>query len=115
MPAGTGDHRTVQEGPEMHRSNQPWPAPTGSPYAPPLPYLRTSGLAIASLVLGLLWIGWLGSLLAIIFGHQARTEIRRSGGQVGGDGMAVAGLVLGYIGASTFCLLLLAITAGSGS
>ena len=52
----------------------------------------TNGLAIASMVLGL--IG--GSLLAVIFGHVARSQIRRTREQ--GDGLAVAGLVLGYIG-----------------
>ena len=60
---------------------------------------RTSGLAIASLVLGLL--GWtflpvLGSLLAVVLGHVAMREIRRSKGAVTGSGMATAGLVIGY-------------------
>jgi hypothetical protein len=38
------------------------------------------------------------SILAVIFGHIAKGEIRASGGQQGGDGMALAGLILGYIG-----------------
>jgi peptidyl-prolyl cis-trans isomerase B (cyclophilin B) len=52
----------------------------------------TNGLAIASMVLGL--VG--GSVLAVVFGHVARSQIRRTGED--GDGLAVAGLVLGYIG-----------------
>jgi hypothetical protein len=66
-----------------------------------------SGLAIASLVLGIL--GWvflpiLGHALAVIFGHMAKNEIKNSGGQLGGEGMATAGLVLGYSGLGIACL-----------
>jgi hypothetical protein len=60
----------------------------------------TNGLAIASLVLGI--VG--GSGLAIIFGHVARSQIRRTGQD--GAGMALAGLILGYI-ALAVCLALL--------
>jgi hypothetical protein len=38
-----------------------------------------------------------GSILAIILGHVAVKQIDRSGGREGGGGMAVAGLVLGYL------------------
>jgi hypothetical protein len=38
------------------------------------------------------------SLVAVIFGHLAKSEIKNSSGQQGGEGMAVAGLVTGYIG-----------------
>ncbi len=60
----------------------------------------TSSLAVTSLILGLL--GWnllffVGSILAIVFGHSALRDIRASDGRVGGTGMATAGLVLGYI------------------
>jgi GYF domain 2/Domain of unknown function (DUF4190) len=58
----------------------------------------TSGLAIASLVLGLLWLCGIGSLLATIFGAVALSQISRSGGAVGGKGMAIAGLILGIVG-----------------
>lgn len=61
--------------------------------------IRTSNLAIISLVSGIL--GWtflpfVASLVAIVTGHMARAEIRRSAGTMQGDGMAMAGLVLGY-------------------
>ena len=60
---------------------------------------RTSTLAVISLVAGIL--GWtllpfLGSLGAIITGHMARSEIRRAAGTVDGNGLAIAGLVLGW-------------------
>jgi len=61
---------------------------------------QTSSLAIASLVSGIL--GWtllpfVGALVAIITGHMARSEIRAANGQLDGDGLAVAGLVLGWV------------------
>ena len=55
---------------------------------------QTSGKAIAALVLSLLGI----SILAVIFGHSASSEIKRSGGRLGGGGMATAGIVLGWLG-----------------
>jgi len=58
----------------------------------------TSGMAIASLVMGLLWMYWIGSILAICFGYVAKREIRRNPGQIEGHGMATAGIVLGWIG-----------------
>lgn len=56
-------------------------------------------MALVSLILGIL--GWvilplIGSVLAVVFGHVALGEIDRSGGQLGGRGMAQVGLVLGY-------------------
>lgn len=60
---------------------------------------RTSTLAIVSLVAGILgWTlaPWIGSLVAIITGHMARSEIRRDLDNVEGDGLAIAGLILGW-------------------
>ena len=64
-----------------------------------VPVKTTSTLAIISLVAGIL--GWtllplLGSLGAIITGHMARGEIRKSAGTIDGNGLAIAGLVLGW-------------------
>lgn len=72
-------------------------------YQPPYqPALRTSSLAVVSLVFGILtWflLPFIGAIVAIVCGHLARSEIRHApvGTRVEGDGMAVAGLVLGYI------------------
>jgi hypothetical protein len=68
----------------------------GSPYVG-VP-ATTSAKAIASLVLSLVYACGLGSLAAVVLGHLARGEIRRSGGRIGGTGLATAGLVLGYLG-----------------
>lgn len=48
-----------------------------------------------SLVFGILWLFWIGSLVAIITGHIALKECREQG--LGGNGLAVAGLILGHI------------------
>jgi hypothetical protein len=60
--------------------------------------LGTNGFAIASLVLGIVWIYFLGSILALIFGYVARRQIDESDGLQSGRGMATAGIVLGWIG-----------------
>jgi hypothetical protein len=71
------------------------------PYVPPTSTgLRTSTNAIVSLIAGI--AGWsllpmLGSIVAIIFGHIAKSEIKKSNGMVTGNGMATAGLILGYV------------------
>ena len=63
--------------------------------APP----STSGKAIASLVLGIMpVIPLLGSIVAVVLGHRSRGEIRRSRGRLKGEGLALAGLILGYVG-----------------
>jgi hypothetical protein len=86
----------------------PAPVPPPAPYAyPPAPARETNGLAIASLTAGILWLGWFGSIAAVIFGHMALSQIRRSGGRESGKGMAVAGLVLGYLGVGTLLLIML--------
>ncbi len=79
---------------------QPPPAPPPFATTPPQPP-RTSGLAIGSLVLGLvslLCLPFLPAIPAIICGHVAVSRIRRSGGALEGSGLAIAGLVTGYLG-----------------
>jgi hypothetical protein len=85
----------------------------GYGYAP-APRPGTSGLAIASLVLGILWIWGVGSLLAVIFGHVARSQIRR-GERTGGAGMALAGLILGYVGLAGLIVLIIAVSVSNNS
>lgn len=53
-------------------------------------------MAIASLILGIIWLGGLGSILAVVFGALARRDAKQTG--VGGRGLALAGMILGVIG-----------------
>ena len=86
-------------------SNQPYGTPPygtppyepygypGHPYPPypyPYPAPRTNALAIASLVCAFLF-----APLGIVFGHLSLSQIRRSGED--GRGLALAGLVIGYV------------------
>lgn len=68
----------------------PVPVPTVTPVA------RTNGYAMASVAFGIgqFVIGPLGTIPAIVLGHMARNQIRRTGEQ--GAGLALAGLVLGW-------------------
>jgi len=67
---------------------------------------RTNGLAIASLVCSLAGFAvcFVPSLLAVVFGHMARSQIRNAPEEYEGDGMALAGLIIGYV-----CLGLIAL------
>lgn len=64
-------------------------------------YPRTSTLAVVSLIFGILsyvFLPFIGAFVAVICGHAARSEIRHAPpGTVEGDGMALAGLILGWI------------------
>ena len=89
------------------------------PYVPPPPPViapqRTSGLAIASLVCGICQIGFPvpTGIAAIFLGHAARRRIRQTGER--GDGLAVAGLILGYLGLVGYVLLFLLLVRFSSS
>jgi hypothetical protein len=73
---------------------------TPPPPPVPQPVPRTAPVAIWSLVLAILSFtcGWLFTAIpAVICGYVARSKIRKSGGALGGKGIATAGLILGYI------------------
>ena len=98
------DWRYAQPGsaPPMH------PAPPGY-YGPPASQGQkqsTNGFAIASMVLGIVWIYWIGSILALVFGYIARKQIDESNGREGGRSMAVAGIVLGWVGIGVLALII---------
>jgi type II secretory pathway pseudopilin PulG len=81
---------------------QPLMMPTQPPAAAgpaaPAGEAQTAGKAIASLVLGLLGLViCLAGIPAIILGHMALSEIKKSAGRLKGDGMALAGLIMGYL------------------
>ena len=93
--------------------------PQGQPYAqqsygqqssPP-----TSGMAIASLVLAIIWLGGVGSLAAVVLGILAIRKINDARGRQGGKGLAIAGTVIGgigIVGSILFYLLLFSVASG---
>jgi hypothetical protein len=68
---------------------------------------RTEGLAVTSLVLGIMAVfcNIITGIPAIICGHISRSRISGSNGMLTGDGIAVAGLVLGYLSIAFLALL----------
>jgi hypothetical protein len=78
--------------------------------APVTPVARTNGFAIASLACGLgqFMFGPLATIPAIVFGHMARSQIKRTGEQ--GAGLALAGLILGW--ATVILVLVLIVVVG---
>jgi hypothetical protein len=105
--------------PQYPQSPQPYDA-LQQFYAPPLTR-PTSGLATASMVLGIigLLVGWcsfgIPSIVAVFLGHSALKETKT--GVRGGHGMAIAGLILGYIvtvPAAVFTVFLIIGAVGNG-
>lgn len=80
------------ESPNSHQSNQQ------SYQAPP----SSDGFAITSMVLGIIaviscYFGAIPGIVAVIFGHLSLGKMKRNP-QLGGKGMAIAGLATGYVG-----------------
>jgi len=112
----------------LPQSQSGWQTPQAPPQPPPgyqqqyqqqypgqpMPSLPTNGKATAALVLGicgLLLCPLVLSVVALVLGYQARTEIDQSGGTQDGRGLAVAGIVLGWIGVVFAALVVLAVIA----
>jgi hypothetical protein len=70
-------------------------------------------MATASLVFGILWMYGIGSILALVFGYIAKNQIDSSDGQQDGRGLAVAGIVLGWIGVVTLIVVIIAAAASA--
>jgi len=84
------------------------------PSAPlPPPEARTDAKAIWSLICGILsvtclWI--IAGIPAIVLGHVSRASIRNSMGRLKGDGMALVGLILGWISVAALPVILIIAT-----
>jgi hypothetical protein len=102
--------------------NSPYGSPTGPWYPYPVPgYFgppgadvpRTSGLAIASLVCGLGGIILVGipSVVGVILGFVARSQIRRSDGTKTGAGLALAGIIVGLAEIALVVVLIVALVS----
>ena len=103
---------------------------SGNSYPPAgVPNSNSAMISLIAGILGLTLVPFIGSIVAVVTGNMARREIRDSGGSMGGDGMATAGLVLGWIGiglgvlticiiavifAASFAMILFAVQESSG-
>ncbi len=95
------------------------PTNFGGAAAPARP---TSTKATLSLVLSIVsWVALpvLAAIAGVILGHLARAEIRGSGGRIQGDGLATAGLIVGYLNLvvalaiAVFFIVVFAVFAGA--
>ncbi len=95
-PDGTADWKPLAEFSEFSASL----SGAGRPVSAVAVEGRNTGMAVASLVLGILSIFFcnLTGIPAIITGHIARARIRKMPATYGGSGMALAGLIIGYCG-----------------
>ena len=107
----------------------PAPPPPAYTYAPPPGFpppppaypvkAKTNGLALASMILGIVGITVglcliffpVMPILAVVFGHLGLSQTRTTGAP--GRGYAIAGLVTGYIGIALAILWLIAIIFGT--
>jgi len=110
-------HDNAAENQFCGRCGQPLGHTVGIPAAAPagpLPDARTDGKAVASLILGiggLTFFSIFAGIPAVILGHMSRSNIKKSMGALKGEGMALAGLIMGYISflAIPFILIIAAI------
>lgn len=113
QPEELPSSNTIGAGPGVTSAPPPPPAPPAGEVAsqteqpqPGMPHLipppPTSGFAIASMVCGIIslplcWVWALAGIPAVIFGHMAIKSIKKSETPIEGRGMAIAGLVTGYL------------------
>jgi len=96
---------------------QPQPQPTGlGMHRPP----AADGFAITSMVLGIIaiitcFLGIIFGSIAVIFGHLSISRINKDPQNRGGKGMAIAGLVTGYVGILIFLVLVFSPAGDEGN
>jgi len=76
----------------------PQPGAAGDAYA--TAPAQTSGKATGSLISGIaayVIAPFIGAIVAVVLGHMGLSEIKKSAGRLKGEGLAIAGLVLGYV------------------
>jgi hypothetical protein len=96
---------------------QPYGAPPPSGYPPYQQTPPTEGLGLAAMIIGIVslvlscgyGIGLLGSPAALIMGRISMKRIDRSGGQLGGRGLAMTGFILGIVGTVLLVLAIIAV------
>ena len=96
-------------GPPAYPAPPGWGGPPpGAIYSGASTTTRVSGLAVASLVTGLFfWCCAIPGIVSIVLGHIALEDIEDSGGAKSGRGMAIAGIVLGWVGIGLVGVLVL--------
>ena len=105
------------EGGQSFGQPQPgWPTPPPVQAASSEDSSTAFGFAITSMVLGIIWIYWIGAILAVVFGHLALKKMKQSN-NFRGKGFAIAGVALGWtwIGILTLIVVIGVVAVSSGS
>ena len=101
-PAAAPYSATPSGGPPTYGASPYSATPSYAPGTPDAPYgqgaqTRTNGLAIAAMVCGIAgFLFFIPAVLGIIFGFVSRAQIKNSGGRQKGEGMAIAGIIVGF-------------------
>lgn len=107
-----GPYPPAHQGPPNQYGQPPYQQDPYGGQPPVYQEPRTNGYAIASLVLGIVWVCFIGSILALIFGYMGLKQIDTSQGREGGRGMAIAGIVLGWVGVAFLVIYLILLAVG---
>jgi len=95
-PYGQGTPPPPGAQPQYPTSPGQYPPPSGPGYPPPPTGGNTNTMAIVSLVLSLAGLAvWISAPVGAVLGHVARKQIQERGEQ--GDGMAMAGIIIGWV------------------
>ncbi len=107
---GSGSAATPPPPPGGPAAPAPYGAPAyGAPAAP-----KNNGLAVAALVLGITgFLCCIPAILALVFGYISKGQIDKSNGTQTGRGMAVAGIVLGWVWVGLGILYVILVALGT--
>ena len=72
-----------------------WPTQPPAPQSSSTDPSSAFGFAITSMVLGIVWVYWITSILALVFGHLALRKMKEEN-NFRGKGFAIAGVALGW-------------------
>ena len=67
---------------------------------------------LLGVVASLLWMCGAGSIAAVVMGFMGRKQIRESGGRETGDGLALAGIIIGFVGVVGLVLWVMLVVIG---
>ncbi|WP_259370785.1 DUF1707 and DUF4190 domain-containing protein [Streptomyces sp. SCUT-3] len=100
----------VPQGPVPMMTGFPQQHPLVPPTFLPAPKPPTNGMAVGALVCGVAtFVTWgVAGVPAVVLGHMAKAQVRRTGEE--GEGMATAGLVLGYLSFAFWAVVLFFVT-----
>jgi hypothetical protein len=110
-----------QEPPQQSWTPQPpgqqWPGAQQGWTQPATPGVATAALilGICGILFSFCFIGIPCAIVAVVLGYTAHNQIDASGGRLGGRGLAIAGLVMGWIGVVINALFIILVVIGAVS